>query len=130
VVRYYPRETTPPSSICLCRNHKHNNYGPLLILINRLQDPSKKYKRFPPLELKNRQWPNNTIDKPPRWLSTDLRDGNQSLVDPMVFLLPKLTWHKLNVDIVGWRAEMEILQDVSRAWIQGNRGFVPFGITG
>lgn len=48
-----------------------------------LKDPSKKYKRFPPLKLENRQWPSKTLDKPPRWLSTDLRDGNQSLVDPM-----------------------------------------------
>ncbi|KUJ23352.1 2-isopropylmalate synthase [Mollisia scopiformis] len=48
-----------------------------------LKDPSKKYKRFPPLALKDRQWPDKTIDRPPRWLSTDLRDGNQSLVDPM-----------------------------------------------
>lgn len=48
-----------------------------------LQDPSKKYKKFPPLNLPNRQWPDKTIDKAPRWLSTDLRDGNQSLVDPM-----------------------------------------------
>ncbi|CAG8954292.1 hypothetical protein HYFRA_00005913 [Hymenoscyphus fraxineus] len=48
-----------------------------------LSDPSKKYKRFPPLHLPDRQWPGKTIDKPPRWLSTDLRDGNQSLVDPM-----------------------------------------------
>ncbi|KAM3075928.1 2-isopropylmalate synthase (Alpha-isopropylmalate synthase) (Alpha-IPM synthetase) [Clarireedia jacksonii] len=48
-----------------------------------LADPSKKYRRFPPLQLNDRQWPSKTIDKPPRWLSTDLRDGNQSLVDPM-----------------------------------------------
>ncbi|KAF2497182.1 2-isopropylmalate synthase [Lophium mytilinum] len=48
-----------------------------------LADPSKKYRRFTPLNLPNRQWPSKTIDKPPRWLSTDLRDGNQSLVDPM-----------------------------------------------
>ncbi|KAH8597723.1 hypothetical protein B0O99DRAFT_616632 [Bisporella sp. PMI_857] len=48
-----------------------------------LADPSKKYKKFPPLKLDNRQWPSKTIDKPPRWLATDLRDGNQSLVDPM-----------------------------------------------
>ncbi|PVH97732.1 2-isopropylmalate synthase [Periconia macrospinosa] len=48
-----------------------------------LKDPSVKYKRFAPLKLQNRQWPSKTIDKPPRWLSTDLRDGNQSLVDPM-----------------------------------------------
>lgn len=49
-----------------------------------LADPSKKYRKFQPLNLPDRQWPSKTIDKPPRWLSTDLRDGNQSLVDPMV----------------------------------------------
>lgn len=48
-----------------------------------LKDPSKKYRKFTPLNLPDRQWPNKTIDRPPRWLSTDLRDGNQSLVDPM-----------------------------------------------
>ncbi|KAL2006507.1 hypothetical protein VTN00DRAFT_9175 [Thermoascus crustaceus] len=48
-----------------------------------LKDPSKKYKKFKPINLPDRQWPNRTIDKPPRWLATDLRDGNQSLVDPM-----------------------------------------------
>ncbi|KAF2641788.1 2-isopropylmalate synthase [Massarina eburnea CBS 473.64] len=48
-----------------------------------LKDPSTKYKRFTPLHLPDRQWPSKTIDRPPRWLSTDLRDGNQSLVDPM-----------------------------------------------
>lgn len=51
---------------------------------DRLKDPSKKYRRFKPLSIPNRQWPSRTIDKPPRWLATDLRDGNQSLVDPMV----------------------------------------------
>lgn len=50
----------------------------------RLKDPSKKYRRFTPINLPDRQWPNKTIDKAPRWLTTDLRDGNQSLVDPMV----------------------------------------------
>jgi 2-isopropylmalate synthase len=49
-----------------------------------LKDPSKKYKPFKPLHLPNRQWPDKVIDKPPRWLATDLRDGNQSLPDPMV----------------------------------------------
>lgn len=53
---------------------------------SRLQDPSKKYRSFKPLNLPNRQWPSKTIEKPPRWLATDLRDGNQSLVDPMVCL--------------------------------------------
>ncbi|KAJ5819119.1 hypothetical protein N7474_004710 [Penicillium riverlandense] len=48
-----------------------------------LKDPSVKYKPFKPLNLPNRQWPNRVIDKPPRWMATDLRDGNQSLPDPM-----------------------------------------------
>ena len=48
-----------------------------------LKDPSKKYRKFKPLDLPNRQWPSKSNDKPPRWLATDLRDGNQSLVDPM-----------------------------------------------
>lgn len=48
-----------------------------------LREPWKKYKQFKPLDLPNRQWPSKTNDKPPRWLATDLRDGNQSLVDPM-----------------------------------------------
>jgi hypothetical protein len=49
-----------------------------------LAEPWKKYHPFKPLHLPDRTWPNKTIEKPPRWLSTDLRDGNQSLVDPMV----------------------------------------------
>jgi 2-isopropylmalate synthase len=48
-----------------------------------LQDPSVKYRPFPQIDLPDRQWPNRIIDKAPRWLSTDLRDGNQSLIDPM-----------------------------------------------
>lgn len=49
-----------------------------------LKEPWKKYKKFTPLNLPDRAWPSKSIEKPPRWLSTDLRDGNQSLVDPMV----------------------------------------------
>jgi hypothetical protein len=47
------------------------------------QNPSQKYRPFPQIDLPNRQWPSRTIDKAPRWLSTDLRDGNQALIDPM-----------------------------------------------
>lgn len=54
------------------------------LFLTRLSEPSTKYRPFKPLNLPNRQWPSKSIDKPPRWLSTDLRDGNQSLVDPMV----------------------------------------------
>ncbi|OQD78536.1 hypothetical protein PENDEC_c001G00138 [Penicillium decumbens] len=48
-----------------------------------LKDPSSKYKPFKPLNLTDRTWPDKTITKAPRWLATDLRDGNQSLPDPM-----------------------------------------------
>lgn len=48
-----------------------------------LLDPSEKYKPYTPLKLENRQWPTKTFTGPPIWLSTDLRDGNQALANPM-----------------------------------------------
>ena len=48
-----------------------------------LKDPSSKYRAFTPVSLPDRTWPDRTIDKAPIWLSTDLRDGNQSLIEPM-----------------------------------------------
>jgi 2-isopropylmalate synthase len=45
--------------------------------------PCHRYSAFPPVELPDRTWPSQTITKAPRWLATDLRDGNQALVDPM-----------------------------------------------
>ncbi|WP_051759122.1 2-isopropylmalate synthase [Herbidospora cretacea] len=44
---------------------------------------AERYSGFTPLVLADRTWPGNRIDTAPRWLSTDLRDGNQSLADPM-----------------------------------------------
>ena len=48
-----------------------------------LPNPDTKYQPFQSIKLKNRQWPNNNISAPPIWMSTDLRDGNQALIDPM-----------------------------------------------
>ncbi len=48
-----------------------------------LQQPATKYRAFPPVALVNRLWPARTIQSPPIWMSTDLRDGNQSLFEPM-----------------------------------------------
>jgi 2-isopropylmalate synthase len=45
--------------------------------------PCHRYSAFPPVELPDRTWPSRAITKAPRWLATDLRDGNQALVDPM-----------------------------------------------
>ena len=48
-----------------------------------LQNPAAKYHAFAPVQLVDRNWPNNTITRPPIWMSTDLRDGNQALFEPM-----------------------------------------------
>ena len=48
-----------------------------------LKQPSTKYAAFPPVKLENRQWPGRTITAAPIWMSTDLRDGNQALFEPM-----------------------------------------------
>ncbi len=45
--------------------------------------PSEKYAAFEPIDLPDRQWPQRRITAPPIWLSTDLRDGNQALIEPM-----------------------------------------------
>ncbi len=45
--------------------------------------PCHRYRPFPAVDLPDRQWPTRTITAAPRWLSTDLRDGNQALIDPM-----------------------------------------------
>ena len=42
-----------------------------------------KYKPYTPLKLDDRRWPSQTLGKVPIWLSTDLRDGNQALANPM-----------------------------------------------
>ena len=48
--------------------------------------PTHKYRAFSGLDgydLSARTWPSRTITQAPRWLSTDLRDGNQALIEPM-----------------------------------------------
>ncbi|MEO5769399.1 MAG: 2-isopropylmalate synthase [Polyangia bacterium] len=45
--------------------------------------PGRKYVPAAPIALDNRRWPNQVITRPPLWCSTDLRDGNQALVEPM-----------------------------------------------
>jgi 2-isopropylmalate synthase len=48
-----------------------------------LKQPASKYAAFQPVGLKDRTWPDAVIHKAPIWLSTDLRDGNQALIEPM-----------------------------------------------
>ncbi|KAJ7438498.1 hypothetical protein FB451DRAFT_1570258 [Mycena latifolia] len=60
-----------------------------------LADPSQKYKPYTPLVLKDRQWPSKTFTAPPIWLSTDLRDGNQALANPMTIEQKTLFFRQL-----------------------------------
>ncbi|MDR1855145.1 MAG: 2-isopropylmalate synthase [Azoarcus sp.] len=48
-----------------------------------LANPAAKYHPFPPIRLADRQWPDRTLTHAPIWMSTDLRDGNQALFEPM-----------------------------------------------
>jgi 2-isopropylmalate synthase len=48
-----------------------------------LKDPSKKYRPYPTIDLPNRRWPSRALTTVPVWCSTDLRDGNQALFEPM-----------------------------------------------
>ena len=48
-----------------------------------LKQPQTKYRAFAPIALPDRRWPDAQITKAPLWLSTDLRDGNQALIEPM-----------------------------------------------
>lgn len=50
-----------------------------------ISNPSSKYRPFVPFErdFSERTWPSKRITTPPIWMSTDLRDGNQSLIEPM-----------------------------------------------
>jgi len=45
--------------------------------------PCQRYTPFQPVDLPDRRWPGRSLTRAPRWLSTDLRDGNQALIDPM-----------------------------------------------
>lgn len=67
--------------------------------------PISKYRPFPIIPLPDRQWPSQTITRPPIWCSVDLRDGNQALAIPMN-IREKLEMFQLLVE-VGFK-EIEI----------------------
>ncbi|SCZ66353.1 2-isopropylmalate synthase [Thiohalomonas denitrificans] len=55
----------------------------------------RKYRPAPRIDLKERRWPDRTIDKAPRWASVDLRDGNQALLEPMSVEQKQRLWQVL-----------------------------------
>jgi 2-isopropylmalate synthase len=50
-----------------------------------IKNPADKYIPFAPFaaDFSERTWPSRRITQPPIWMSTDLRDGNQALIEPM-----------------------------------------------
>ena len=88
--------------------------------------PCHRYQPFPRIDLPDRTWPSNEITKAPRWLSTDLRDGNQALIDPMnaarknaMFdLLVSLGYKEIEV---GFPAASQTDFDFVRSLIEGGR---------
>jgi 2-isopropylmalate synthase len=48
-----------------------------------IPNPQTKYRATASVPLTDRQWPSRSLGAPPVWLSTDLRDGNQALFEPM-----------------------------------------------
>ena len=90
-----------------------------------------KYRPFPTIDLPDRQWPNRTLQRAPRWCSVDLRDGNQALINPMN-LNQKLRMFSLLVDIgfkeieVGFPSASAVEFDFTRTLIE--RGLIPAGV--
>src|SRR5690606_19474187 len=65
------------------RSSRPRRLNSRIFTMTMLKDPSKKYRPFTQIQIPDRTWPDKIIDKAPIWLSTDLRDGNQSLIEPM-----------------------------------------------
>ncbi len=58
-------------------------------------NPKDKYRAFTPVNLPDRKWPAAQITHPPIWCSVDLRDGNQSLIEPMGHERKMRMWNAL-----------------------------------
>ena len=97
-----------------------------------LKDPSRKYRAFTPINLPDRTWPSRVIDQAPIWLSSDLRDGNQSLIEPMD-AAKKMRFFKTLVAIglkeieVGFPSASQTDFDFVRELIEG--GHIPDDVT-
>ncbi|WP_437883573.1 2-isopropylmalate synthase [Pseudomonas sp. LRF_L74] len=97
-----------------------------------LKDPSQKYRAFTPINIPDRTWPDKIIDQAPIWLSTDLRDGNQSLIEPMD-AEKKMRFFKCLVAVglkeieVGFPSASQTDFDFVRELIEG--GHIPDDVT-
>ena len=97
-----------------------------------MRNPSEKYRPFPQVKLNGRRWPTRTIERAPIWMSTDLRDGNQALIDPMS-IGAKLEFFEMLVAVgfkeieVGFPSASQTDFDFVRKLITENR--IPADVT-
>ena len=97
-----------------------------------LKNPVTKYRAFAPLNIPDRTWPSKTIAEAPIWLSSDLRDGNQSLIEPMD-AGKKMRFFKTLVQVglkeieVGFPSASQTDFDFVRELIEG--GHIPDDVT-
>jgi len=97
-----------------------------------LKQPNQKYRAFAPIALANRRWPDAQLMEAPIWLSTDLRDGNQALIEPMD-VQRKLRMFKELVKVgfkeieVGFPSASQTEFDFVRLLIDG--GHIPEDVT-
>lgn len=95
-------------------------------------DPKSKYIPFQPIGKSDHRWADKVITHPPVWCSVDLRDGNQSLIDPMNVEEKLELFHTL-VDIgvkeieVGFPSASEVEYEFLRALIDGHH--IPDDVT-
>ncbi|WCM93189.1 2-isopropylmalate synthase [Acidovorax sp. NCPPB 2350] len=94
--------------------------------------PATKYQPIAPVALPDRAWPSRTITQAPRWLSTDLRDGNQALFEPMngerkMRLFEELVRIGFKEIEVGFPAASQTDFDFVRRLIEENR--IPEDVT-
>lgn len=97
-----------------------------------LIDPSHKYIAYLRVQLTDRHWPDQTIKKAPIWLSTDLRDGNQALFEPMNLakkhrLFQKLVQVGFKEIEIGFPAASQIDFDLCRQLIE--QDLIPSDVT-
>jgi len=97
-----------------------------------LKNPASKYRPFAPVGLRDRTWPDAVLTKPPVWCSVDLRDGNQSLIEPMD-IARKLRMFETLVAIgfkeieVGFPSASQVEWDFVRKLIED--GLIPRDVT-
>lgn len=91
-----------------------------------------KYTPYPTVKLDKREWADKSVTVAPRWVSTDLRDGNQALANPMG-IEQKIEYFKALVEFgfkeieIAYPSASQTEFDFCRCLIEG--GLIPDDVT-